>query len=52
MPTDRASLARDLQSELRRVGCYSGELNGIWTPATRKAMKAFTERVNAMALGG
>jgi hypothetical protein len=29
------------------VGCYEGELNGIWTPATRKAMKAFTDRVNA-----
>lgn len=47
MPTDRASLARDLQAELRRVGCYGGELNGAWTPATRRAMKAFTERVNA-----
>ena len=33
--------------ELRRVGCYGGELNGVWTPATRLAMKAFTERVNA-----
>src|SRR6185436_15978073 len=33
--------------ELRRVGCYGGELNGIWTAATRKAMKAFTDRVNA-----
>ena len=47
MPRDRASMARDLQLELRRVGCYGGELNGIWTAATRKAMKAFTDRVNA-----
>jgi hypothetical protein len=47
MPRDRAALARDLQLELRRVGCYGGELNGVWTPATRLAMKAFTERVNA-----
>jgi hypothetical protein len=47
MPLDRASLARNLQLELRRVGCYGGELNGVWTPATRKAMKAFTDRVNA-----
>jgi hypothetical protein len=47
MPRDRTSLARDLQLELRRVGCYGGELNGGWTPATRKAMKAFTDRVNA-----
>ena len=47
MPRDRAALARDLQIELRRVGCYGGELNGVWTPATRKSMKAFTDRVNA-----
>ena len=29
------------------MGCYGGDLNGVWTPATRKAMKAFTDRVNA-----
>src|SRR5215831_4799087 len=47
IPRDRHSLARELQKELRRVGCYEGELNGAWTPATRHAMKAFTDRVNA-----
>jgi hypothetical protein len=47
VPPDRASLTRELQQELRRAGCYHGELNGIWTPASRKAMKAFTDRVNA-----
>jgi len=47
MPGDRASLARELQRELRRVGCYDGELNSNWTPATRKAIKAFIDRVNA-----
>jgi hypothetical protein len=46
-PRDPASLARQLQSELRRVGCYDGELSGVWTPRTRAAMKAFTDRVNA-----
>lgn len=45
--TDRPWLGRELQRELARVGCYEGELNGIWTPAARKAMKAFTDRVNA-----
>jgi hypothetical protein len=45
--TDRVSLARDLQRELRRVGCYDGEINGVWTTSTRRAMKAFTDRVNA-----
>ena len=47
IPRDRDALARELQKELRRVGCYEGELNGAWTPATRRAMKAFTEGVNA-----
>jgi hypothetical protein len=47
VPKDRDALARELQKELRRVGCYDGELNGVWTPMTRRAMKAFTDRVNA-----
>jgi hypothetical protein len=42
-----ASLGAELQRELKRVGCYDGDLNGSWTIATRKAMKAFTNRVNA-----
>jgi len=46
-PGDRASLARELQRELARVGCYDGEINGAWTTSTRQAMKAFIERVNA-----
>jgi len=47
LPRDRASLARELQLELKRVGCYAAEPNGVWTPASRKAMKSFTDRVNA-----
>jgi hypothetical protein len=47
VPRDREALTRELQKELRRVGCYDGELNGAWTPSTRRAMKAFTDRVNA-----
>lgn len=46
-PRDRDTIGRELQKELRRVGCYEGELNGMWTPMTRQAMKSFTERVNA-----
>lgn len=46
-PADRVSLARELQRELRRVGCYDGEINGVWTTSTRMAMKTFTDRVNA-----
>jgi peptidoglycan hydrolase-like protein with peptidoglycan-binding domain len=40
-------LARALQRELRRTGCYAGKIDGTWTPSTKRAMKAFTERVNA-----
>ncbi len=47
MFTDRASLTHTLQSELRRVGCYDGYINGDWTTLTRNAMKAFTDYVNA-----
>jgi hypothetical protein len=47
IPRDRDTLARELQKELKRVGCYEGELNGTWTLLTRRAMKAFTDRVNA-----
>jgi hypothetical protein len=46
-PADRASLARDLQRELRRAGCYDGEVNAVWTTSTRRAMKTFMDRVNA-----
>ena len=41
------SLAHELQGELQRVGCYAGTIDGVWTPLSQKAMKAFTERVNA-----
>ena len=40
-------LARTLQSELQRVGCYDREINGIWTTSSRMAMQMFLERVNA-----
>jgi hypothetical protein len=48
LPRDRDSIGRELQKELKRVGCYEGELNGVWTAPTRQAMKAFTDRVNAV----
>lgn len=46
-PGDRASLARELQRELKRVGCYNGDVNGVWTTSSRMAMKSFTDHVNA-----
>jgi peptidoglycan hydrolase-like protein with peptidoglycan-binding domain len=47
LPGDQGSLAQQLQRELARVGCYDGQINGVWTTSTRQAMKAFLERVNA-----
>jgi hypothetical protein len=47
LPTDRYMLARELQRELARVGCYDGEMHGVWTPTTRRAMNAFMDRINA-----
>src|SRR5262252_5161912 len=47
IPKDRDALTRELQKELRRVGCYEGEISGTWSEPTRRAMKTFIERMNA-----
>jgi hypothetical protein len=47
MPENAVSLARALQQELQRVGCYDGKITGTWSPATQRAMKAYMQRVNA-----
>ena len=44
----KALLARDIQRELQRVGCYLGEIDGIWGPGSQRAVMAFMERVNAV----
>ncbi len=36
-----------LQQQLRRVGCFKGNLHGQWDAATRRAMARFNDRVNA-----
>jgi hypothetical protein len=43
----RFEIARDLQTELKRAGCYGGEINGVWTTSTKRAMAAFVDRANA-----
>ena len=43
----RRNLVRDIQNELRRVGCFDAEADGQWGSASKRAMAAFTERVNA-----
>ncbi len=44
----KALLARDVQRELHRVGCYVGEIDGVWGPGSQRAVTAFMERVNAV----
>ena len=46
-PADGPSLVRELQHELKRVECYDGGINGIWTVPTREAMRTFVEQANA-----
>ena len=43
----RRELARSIQKELKRVGCYEGETHGYWNTATTRAMGAFISRSNA-----
>jgi hypothetical protein len=45
--SDRAGLARELHKELKRVGCYEGDITGAWTSTSRQAMRRFTDSVNA-----
>ena len=47
VPKDRVTMSRQLQTELRRVGCYDGDVNGVWTRESRQAMSAFIDRANA-----
>jgi hypothetical protein len=46
-PLDKDGLTREIQRQLKRAGCYGGAISGVWSPAVRQAMKAFTDRVNA-----
>lgn len=45
--TSRYDLVRNIQRELKRVGCYAGDVDGDWGAGSRRAMAAFTDRVNA-----
>lgn len=43
----RYDLVRNLQRELKRVGCYWGDIDGDWGTGSKRAMSNFTDRVNA-----
>lgn len=42
-PTDPSLLARQLQTELKRVGCYLGEVDGDWGRGSASALDRFNE---------
>ena len=44
---DGRTLAINLQTELKRVGCYDAEPTGVWGPASKKAMSDFLSGINA-----
>lgn len=43
----RTSLARDIQAELARLGCYAGPVNGDWSADTQRAASLFATEANA-----
>lgn len=45
--TPRVALARDIQRELKRVGCYLGDIDGRWGGGSKRAILMFMDRVNA-----
>jgi hypothetical protein len=47
VPRDMEALIREIQRQLKRVGCYDGAVNGKWSPQLRTASKAFADQVNA-----
>lgn len=46
-PISRDALTRDIQRELQRVGCYLGEIDGVWGGGSKRAVLMFMDRVNA-----
>jgi len=41
VPLSKRELARALQTELNRLGCSVGKIDGIWGRGSRRALKAF-----------
>lgn len=45
-------LIRDLQTQLQRVGCYSGAVDGDWGPSSQRGLGAFAKVKGRTAAGG
>ena len=46
-PESEFALAIEIKTNLVRLGCYSGEVDGRWTPSVRDAAEQFAIRLNA-----
>jgi hypothetical protein len=46
-PLDGVELTSEIQRHLKRIGCYRGEVTGVWSSAVRQAMRTVTEGANA-----
>ncbi len=44
---DRWRLVRDIQTELRRLGCYWGKIDGSWGGGSKNSLARFLRSVNA-----
>lgn len=44
---NRIALVRELQKALARAECYEGPISGIWSDASKDAMRGFVKAVNA-----
>jgi hypothetical protein len=42
-PPSKAELAKSVQAELRRVGCFSGSADGDWDAASRRALELYNK---------
>jgi hypothetical protein len=42
------TLVQQIQTELHRLGCYNGAIDGQWSPATQRAMQTLGERVSVL----
>ncbi len=46
-PANDPKLTRKIQRELRRVGCLRSAADGVWGSGTERAMRRFSERIDA-----
>ena len=46
-PPSQAALAKSVQTELRRVGCFTGSANGEWNAESRRSLELFNKHAGA-----